>query len=158
MKITINSYGNNCSWQNDGDDVSLAELVPHIKGLLVLAGYHPHNVDECFSPDAFEWFPETVERIKIEEEEELYNTLTDTLNGEKIFLEIFVNTPLDVAEQRDPKGLYKKARRGEIPNFTGINSPYEAPTNHDFEVDTSVLNAEQIAEQLVTSVIPGLEL
>jgi len=74
------------------------------------------------------------------------------------FLEIFVNTPLDVAEQRDPKGLYKKARRGEIPNFTGINSPYEAPTNPDFEVDTSVLTAEHIAEQLVANVITQLEL
>ena len=41
------------------------------------------------------------------------------------FIEIFVDTPLDVAEGRDPKGLYKKARRGEIPNFTGISSPYE---------------------------------
>ena len=74
------------------------------------------------------------------------------------FLEIFVNTPLDVAEQRDPKGLYKKARRGEIPNFTVINSPYEAPTNPDFEVDTSVLTAEHIAEQLVANVITQLEL
>ena len=43
------------------------------------------------------------------------------------FIEIFVDTPLDVAEQRDPKGLYKKARRGELKNFTGIDSPYEAP-------------------------------
>ena len=74
------------------------------------------------------------------------------------FVEIFVNTPLDVAEQRDPKGLYKKARRGEIPNFTGINSPYEAPTNPDFEVDASVLTSEHIAEQLVANVISGLEL
>ena len=45
------------------------------------------------------------------------------------FIEIFVDTPLDVAESRDPKGLYKKARTGEIPNFTGISSPYEAPQN-----------------------------
>jgi bifunctional enzyme CysN/CysC len=74
------------------------------------------------------------------------------------FVEIFVNTPLDVAEQRDTKGLYKKARRGEIPNFTGINSPYEAPKNPDFEVDTSVLTAEHIAEQLVAQVITELEL
>ena len=73
------------------------------------------------------------------------------------FVEIFVNTPLDVAEQRDPKGLYKKARRGEIPNFTGINSPYEAPKNPDFEVDASVLTSEHIAEQLVANVISGLE-
>jgi bifunctional enzyme CysN/CysC len=74
------------------------------------------------------------------------------------FLEIFVNTPLDVAEQRDSKGLYKKARRGEIPNFTGIDSPYEAPINPDFEVDTSVLTAEHIAQQLVTQIVKGLEL
>jgi len=74
------------------------------------------------------------------------------------FVEIFVNTPLDVAEQRDTKGLYKKARRGEIPNFTGINSPYEAPKTPDFEVDTSVLTAEHIAEQLVAQVITELEL
>ncbi|MDC9720269.1 MAG: sulfate adenylyltransferase subunit CysN [Gammaproteobacteria bacterium] len=77
-------------------------------------------------------------------------------NGE--FVEIFVNTPLKVAEQRDPKGLYKKARKGEIPNFTGINSPYEAPINADFEVDTSVLSAERIAEQLMQQVMLDLEL
>ena len=69
-----------------------------------------------------------------------------------------MNTPLDVAEQRDSKGLYKKARRGEIPNFTGIDSPYEAPINPDFEVDTSVLTAEHIAQQLVTQIVKGLEL
>ncbi len=74
------------------------------------------------------------------------------------FVEMFVNTPLDVAEQRDPKGLYNKARRGGIPNFTDINSPYEAPKNPDFEVDTSVLTSEHIAEQLVTNVISELEL
>ena len=74
------------------------------------------------------------------------------------FVEIFVNTPLEVAEQRDPKGLYKKARRGEIPNFTGINSPYEAPENADFEVETSVLSAEHSAEQLLQQVIQDLEL
>jgi bifunctional enzyme CysN/CysC len=74
------------------------------------------------------------------------------------FVEIFVNTPLEVAEQRDPKGLYKKARRGEIPNFTGINSPYEAPENADFEVETSVLSAEHSAEQLLQQVIRDLEL
>jgi bifunctional enzyme CysN/CysC len=72
------------------------------------------------------------------------------------FVEIFVNTPLEVAEQRDPKGLYKKARKGEIPNFTGINSPYEPPINADFEVDTSILSAEHIAEQLMQQVIADL--
>lgn len=61
MKITIESYGGIFSWENEGDDQNLAELIPQIKGLLVSAGYHPKSVDECFSPDAFEWFPETRE-------------------------------------------------------------------------------------------------
>lgn len=74
------------------------------------------------------------------------------------FIEIFVDTPLEVAEQRDPKGLYKKARRGEIPNFTVISSPYEAPINADFVVDTSILSAEKIAQQLIQQIMPELEL
>ena len=49
------------------------------------------------------------------------------LIGTDNFVEVFVDTPLDVCEQRDPKGLYKKARSGELPNMTGINSPYEPP-------------------------------
>ena len=74
------------------------------------------------------------------------------------FIEIFVDTPLEVAEQRDTKGLYKKARRGEIPNFTGISSPYQAPINADFVVDTSILSAEKIAQQLIQQIMPELEL
>ncbi len=62
------------------------------------------------------------------------------------FLEVFIDTPLDVAEQRDPKGLYKKARAGEIANFTGISSPYEAPENPEIRVDTTTLSPEQAAE------------
>ena len=65
------------------------------------------------------------------------------------FFEIFVDTPLDVCEARDPKGLYVKARRGEIPNFTGIDSPYEAPGNPDLRIDTTELSAEQAAESVV---------
>ena len=58
MKITIDSYSNIFSWENEGDDVSLSELIPQIKGLLVSAGYHPKSVDDAFAPDEFEWFPE----------------------------------------------------------------------------------------------------
>ena len=65
------------------------------------------------------------------------------------FFEIFVDTPLDVCEARDPKGLYVKARRGEIPNFTGIDSPYEAPGDPDLRIDTTRLSAEQAAESVV---------
>lgn len=56
--------------------------------------------------------------------------------GEDNFLEIFVNTPLEICERRDVKGLYKKAREGKINNFTGIDSPYEAPENPDIEINT----------------------
>ena len=65
------------------------------------------------------------------------------------FIEVFVDTPLSVAEERDPKGLYKKARRGELKNFTGIDSPYEAPENPEILVDTGTLSAEQAAEKVV---------
>lgn len=62
--------------------------------------------------------------------------------GDLDFIEIFVNTPLEVCEQRDVKGLYKKARAGEIPNFTGISAPYEAPLSPDIEIKTDELNIE----------------
>ena len=65
------------------------------------------------------------------------------------FFEIFVDTPLEVCEARDPKGLYVKARRGEIPNFTGIDSPYEAPNDPDLRIDTTKLSAGQAAESVV---------
>ena len=64
------------------------------------------------------------------------------------FVEIFVNTPLNVAESRDPKGLYKKARKGEIPNFTGINSPYEEPDAAEL-----TLNTEESMDDLVAQII-----
>ena len=65
------------------------------------------------------------------------------------FVEIHVDTPLAVAEQRDVKGLYKKARSGELKNFTGIDSPYEAPENAEIHIDTTALNAEEAAELIV---------
>lgn len=62
------------------------------------------------------------------------------------FIEIFVNTPLEVAEKRDVKGLYKKARAGEIKNFTGIDSPYEAPDQAEIEIDTTGMTPDESAE------------
>lgn len=70
--------------------------------------------------------------------------------GKDNFIEIFVNTPLAVCEARDVKGLYKKARKGEIPNFTGISSPYEAPENPDIEVVTQEENVEAAVERIFT--------
>ncbi|MEC7242160.1 MAG: sulfate adenylyltransferase subunit CysN [Myxococcota bacterium] len=65
------------------------------------------------------------------------------------FVEIFVDTPLALAEERDPKGLYKKARAGEIENFTGIDSPYEAPQNPEIRLDTSTLSAEEASDVVI---------
>ncbi|PLY00278.1 MAG: adenylyl-sulfate kinase [Desulfuromonas sp.] len=65
------------------------------------------------------------------------------------FIEIFVDTPLAVCEERDPKGLYRKARAGELKNFTGIDSEYEPPEHPDIVVDSSSASAEELAEQIV---------
>src|SRR2546430_2160517 len=65
------------------------------------------------------------------------------------FLEVFVDTPLAEAERRDVKGLYRKARRGELKNFTGIDSPYEAPENPEIRIDTTTLTPEQAADRFV---------
>jgi len=64
------------------------------------------------------------------------------------YIEIYVNTPLEVCEARDVKGLYKKAREGEITNFTGINAPYEPSDNPDLEIDTSILNLEESVQKV----------
>src|SRR5262249_42587985 len=71
------------------------------------------------------------------------------LVGEGEFLEVFVDAPLDVVEARDPKGLYRKARAGEIKHFTGIDSPYEPPLNPDLRLDTTVADANDLAERVV---------
>jgi len=75
--------------------------------------------------------------------------LARSIVGEGEFIEVHVDTSLAVAEERDPKGLYKKARRGELANFTGIDSPYEAPENPEILVDTSSISAEQAAERVI---------
>jgi adenylylsulfate kinase len=64
------------------------------------------------------------------------------------FIEIFINTPIEECEKRDPKGLYQKARQGDIKNFTGIDSPYEAPENPEIVLNFSGQTAEQSAEEL----------
>ncbi|HKE95653.1 MAG TPA: sulfate adenylyltransferase subunit CysN [Povalibacter sp.] len=67
------------------------------------------------------------------------------------FFEVFVDTPLAEAEKRDPKGLYRKARRGELKNFTGIDSPYEPPENAEIHLRTALVSPEQAAEQILTT-------
>ncbi|MHA2939785.1 adenylyl-sulfate kinase [Vibrio sp. RC27] len=65
------------------------------------------------------------------------------------FLEVFIDTPIDVCEARDPKGLYKKARAGEIKHFTGIDSEYQAPVTPEIHIKTAELSIEACAEQVV---------
>jgi bifunctional enzyme CysN/CysC len=75
--------------------------------------------------------------------------------GEGEFLEIFVDAPLDVVEERDPKGLYKKARAGEIKHFTGIDSPYEPPLKPDVRLDTTAAGADELADRIVEQLRKG---
>ncbi|WBQ15780.1 sulfate adenylyltransferase subunit CysN [Sphingobium yanoikuyae] len=70
------------------------------------------------------------------------------------FIEIFVDTPLEVAEARDVKGLYKKARSGALKNFTGIDSPYEAPTSPEIRVNTVEMTPEEAAEHIIRKIMP----
>ena len=75
-----------------------------------------------------------------------------SLIGSEDFMEVFVDTPLDVAESRDPKGLYQKARRGALPNFTGIDSDYQAPTAPDLTLDAASLTVDQCAQTLAQAI------
>jgi len=72
-----------------------------------------------------------------------------SLIGTDRFIEVFVNTPLEECERRDVKGMYKKARRGELKNFTGIDDPYEQPVNAELELDTVNQTAEENARLII---------
>ena len=74
--------------------------------------------------------------------------------GKADFVEVFVSTPLEECEKRDVKGLYAKARRGEIKNFTGISAPFEAPEHPDITLDTSKLPVEESVKILLDYVLP----
>lgn len=82
--------------------------------------------------------------------------LAKEIIGENDFLEVFVNTPLEVCEQRDPKGLYKKARAGEIKNFTGISSPFEVPENPFIEVDNTKPDMDETVKELLRKILPEI--
>lgn len=73
-------------------------------------------------------------------------SLIKTLIGEENIIEIYLDTPLEICEKRDPKGLYKMARKGEIKSFTGIDSPYEAPKSANLVLNTSVLSEQQCVD------------
>ena len=81
------------------------------------------------------------------------NETARSLVGEERFFEIFLDCSLDLCEERDPKGLYKKARSGEISEFTGIDSPYEEPENPELVLDTGELSAEECARAIIELLI-----
>ena len=75
------------------------------------------------------------------------------LIGDDAFVEVFVDTPLAVAEERDRKGLYAKARRGELPNFTGIDAPYEVPEHPEVHIRTPEMSPENAADTIIARVL-----
>ncbi len=89
--------------------------------------------------------------------EEIRNMAIDII-GKDNFIEIFVNTPIEVCEKRDIKGLYAKARRGEIKNFTGIDSPFEFPENADVEIRTDLQSIEESVKQALDFIMPRIAL
>lgn len=77
--------------------------------------------------------------------------------GREDFIEIYVNTPLEVCEERDVKGLYAKARKGDIKNFTGISAPFEAPAHPDLCLDTSVLSLKECVDRLLDLILKRIK-
>jgi bifunctional enzyme CysN/CysC len=75
-----------------------------------------------------------------------------SLFAANVFAEVFVDTPIEICEQRDVKGLYKKARAGKIPNFTGIDSPYEPPLSPEFHLRTLEASTEQLAKTIIDTI------
>ena len=85
-------------------------------------------------------------------------SLATGIIGEENFVEVFVNTPLAVCEERDVKGLYKKARAGLISDFTGISAPFEAPENPDLEIDTSGCSVNESVTLLLEAILPKIKI
>jgi adenylylsulfate kinase len=83
--------------------------------------------------------------------------LAKNIIGEQDFIEIYINAPLEVCEARDVKGLYKKARAGLIPDFTGITSPFEAPEHPALEIRTDQLTIEESVEKLLHYILPIIQ-
>lgn len=76
--------------------------------------------------------------------------------GNENYIEVFVDAPLEVCEQRDVKGLYKKARAGEVKNFTGISSPYEKPTQPDVVIATDKMSVDESMKVLIKEIVPRI--
>ncbi len=83
--------------------------------------------------------------------------LAKNIIGKENYIEIFINTPIEVCEERDVKGLYKKARKGEIKDFTGITSPFENPINPDIEIKTKEISIEESVKVIMDYIIPKIK-
>ncbi len=83
--------------------------------------------------------------------------MASSIIGKENFLEIYVNTPIEECERRDVKGLYAKARRGEIKDFTGVSAPFEAPEHPALSLDTSILSLEESVNKLLGLILPKVK-
>ena len=93
----------------------------------------------------------------ISPDNEMRGMASDIIGADR-FLEVYVSTPLEECERRDVKGLYAKARRGEIKNFTGISEPFEAPMSPALDLDTSKLSLQESVERLLEMILPKVSL
>lgn len=89
---------------------------------------------------------------------EALRRMAASIIGEEDFLEVYVSTPLEECERRDVKGLYAKARRGEIKDFTGVSAPFEAPVRPALTLDTSVLSLEESVDRLLKLILPRISM
>lgn len=84
--------------------------------------------------------------------------MASSIIGKDNFLEVYVSTPIEECERRDVKGLYAKARKGEIKDFTGVSAPFEAPEHPALTLDTSVLSLQESVEKLLSLIIPKIKI
>jgi adenylylsulfate kinase len=84
-------------------------------------------------------------------------SMAKSIVGEDYYIEVFINAPLEVCEQRDNKGLYRKARQGLIKDFTGIDSPFEPPLNANIEIKTDRLTIKESVDKLLSYILPLVE-
>jgi bifunctional enzyme CysN/CysC len=148
-------------------------LANHVEAKLATAGYHTYlldgdNVRHGLTKDLGFTQADRVENIRrVGEVAKLFvdaglivlcsfispfraeRSAVRELVGDGEFIEVFVNAPLDVCERRDPKGLYAKSRAGSLPNFTGVDSPYEPPENPDIVLDTTAASATELADRVI---------
>ena len=90
--------------------------------------------------------------------DEKMRQMAASIIGNEDFLEVYVNTPIEACEKRDVKGLYAKARKGEIKNFTGVSAPFEAPETPDISSDTSVTSLEESVQALLSIILPKIKI